>query len=163
MIHEKTLKTTRININHCILIIFFIGWFIVWSIHTIEIISHKKRYYGFAINADLDTWRAYYSYDKDTVDFYSVVKECDRLLPPLEKLQVILPQDNLDRNNFLTEKARYYLYPRNYGENLTPQKYALIYSVPHFQIPAGYTVIKRFGPDKYLIKNSELNPSIDKK
>lgn len=161
--HDKILKTKRINLNRSVLIISFFCWFIIWLSDTIAIISKAKRYYSFAIHADIETWRGYYSYDKDSVDFYAIVKECDSILPLQEKLQVILPKDIPKRYDFWAEKARYYLYPRNYGDNETPQKYALIYRAPDFQIPAGYKIVKRFGLDKYLIKKLDPIRIQDKK
>jgi hypothetical protein len=60
------------------------------------------------------------------------------------------------RHAFLREKGRYFLYPRNYGQNDSLEDYILVFGVPDFVVPRGYYRAKTFAADKFLLKKKDL-------
>ena len=128
----------------------------LWLFFTVHTLIKETPYYQFALNASTEAIQAFRSsYDESSRDFYHVLKTCDNMLPLKAKLQMIFPKDVGKKFLFLTEKGRYILYPRNYGENVIFQDYILIYQVKDLRIPEGYRVLKFFAPDKYLLTNKD--------
>ena len=139
------------------LIAFFIVWAVLYFNSSFKILKIFWKYYGFAIHASASELRAYHSiYNQDFQDYYQILQMCDTFLPPPEPLQIVLPPQPQRRFEFLREKGRYILYPRNYGDNDSPQNYILVYGVQNFKKPEGYEMVRSFGPDKYLLKRKNV-------
>lgn len=135
---------------------FLVLWMIIWLLSTVGMIRQNGKYYQFAWHASTNTLQAFHSrYDEYSKDFYGIIKTCDRLLPKDAKLQLILPHDKGRKFEFLRDKGRYILYPRNYGDNTILQKYILVYQIKDFPIPKDYKIIRSFGPDRYLLAKTD--------
>ncbi|MBF0531735.1 MAG: hypothetical protein HQL23_01420 [Candidatus Omnitrophica bacterium] len=142
----------RHSMRISVFVFFSFVWCGIWLKQLVRIWQDENKYYVFALNSGLNRLRSYSAaYDDSTRDYYPILKYCDRVLPSGEPLQIILPIAPQNKLEFLRDKGRYYLYPRNYGENTLRQKYILVYQQPDFRAPAGYARIKDFGPDKYLL------------
>lgn len=134
------------------LLSFLCAWIFLWVRWNIINLSPEINYYKRAVFATYEDLRAYHSiFDWDSKDYYEILKACDQLLPPLEEIQLILPEEQKQKFEFLREKGRYILYPRNYGNNKTPRNYILVYEREDYRISEGYAVIKTFGNHKYLL------------
>lgn len=141
-----------------ILKIFLVIWLIFYVKTNLKILTENKDYYQFAIRASFEKLQAYHAvYDQDSYDFYYVLRICQRIIPPHEEVQLILPQPSQHKFEFLREKGRYFLYPLNYGENSLLKKYILVYDVDNFIKPMEYEMVHYFSADKYLMKR--ITPS----
>jgi len=131
---------------------FSIIWFAAWVLFITVDFYDEIKYYRFALKASLGELHAFHAtYDENSKDFFRILKICDRLLPRREQLQLILPQAHQQEFEFLREKGRYFLYPRNYGENTILRNHILVYNVDEWGIPDGYKILMNFGPGKYLL------------
>ncbi len=139
------------------LLSFLCAWIFLWVRWNITNLSPEIHYYKQAVFAPYENLRATHSiFDRGSKDYYEILKICDQILPPLEEIQLILPKEPNQKFEFLREKGRYILYPRNYGDNETPRDYILVYGKEDYKIPQGYEVIKAFDHHKYLLgKQSE--------
>jgi hypothetical protein len=105
-----------------------------------------------ALGSSLDSLREYHAiYDFESRDYYSIIKYCDESLPREAHVRLIVPKKPHTRYAFLTEKGRYFLYPRNFGNNSMEAKYILVYGVKDFLIPESYKKYISFSEDKYLL------------
>lgn len=139
-----------------LLVCFSLIWLVIWIQFCFHFVFFKWNYYKFALNVPVEFLHAYHAvYDDGTVDYYQILKICDRVLPAGEELQIIVPSQPTHRFNFLWAKARYVLYPRNYGNNDESKDYILVYERKDFIIPAGYEKIISFGADKYLLRKTQ--------
>jgi len=131
---------------------FSVIWFAAW-LWFITVTFHEEiKYYQFALKASLEELHAVHAaYDENSEDYFKILMFCDRLLPGREPLQLILPQAHQQEFEFLREKGRYILYPRNYGENTILRNHILVYNVNEWVIPDGYKMSMNFGPGKYLL------------
>lgn len=131
----------------------FGAWFAVWIFTTAVTFKEEKEYLGSAWQADGEELQgAWTAYDEGSQDYYSVLKACDRLLPPSAELTLIIPAEPSVRFRYLQQKGRYILYPHNYGENDSLKEYVLVYGADDFSIPSNFEVIKNFADHKYLLK-----------
>ncbi len=136
---------------------FLVIWILFWIRFNILPLEYKINYYKFAAGASAETLRAYHAvYDKDSLDYYSILKFCDNILPPSAELQIVLPKEPAHKFMFLREKGRYILYPRNYGDNDSGKDYILVYGQKDYLIPQGYKIIKMFDTDKYLLEKTKI-------
>ncbi len=141
--------------NTIFVYLFFGFWLLVWMDSMTIVWDDNKEYYRFAFGASLEKLREYHSsFDQTAVDFYRILKFCDQRLPAHEELQIILSTKNQYEFQYLREKARYFLYPRNYGDNITAKNFILVYKNDNFGIPDGYEILAFFGENKYLLKKS---------
>ncbi len=123
-----------------------------------HVFTKKKDYYRAALKSSLEELReCHSSFGQQEPDFYRILKFCDRRLPQNEELQIILPTENLFKYQYLREKARYFLYPRNYGDNITSKNFILVYKKNDFVIPNDYQVMAKFGDDKYLLSKTKFS------
>ena len=121
---------------------------------TARAIHLNKDYYRWGLHSSLESLRASHAiYDPASSDFYRILKICDQMLPLGAELQLVLPAEQQHKFEFLREKARYFLYPRNYGDNTIRKDYILVYQVDDFYRPEGYEALVTFAPDKYLLTN----------
>ena len=115
-------------------------------------LSLKLDYYRFAIHSSPETLRAFNTaYDETTVDYYYILKECQRLVPASKEISIVLSKQPTRKFQALTAKGRYILYPQNYGENSEMRDFVLVYGVEDFLIPSNYKILKSFGKNKYLL------------
>lgn len=148
-----------INIEHLIFIISIGIWAIFWYRYTWGEITASIPYYNTAITSSLDKMHAMHAtYDAASRDFYSILKQCDDILPKFEKLRIILNKANTNKYEFLREKGRYFLYPRNYGDNERQANYILVYDVDDFEVPEGYRIHTTFTSGKYLLVKEGTPP-----
>ena len=130
-------------------------WIAVWYWFNWRDILQKAPYYAIALHCSSEKLREMCGiYDADSADFYRILKLCDRLIPPGKELRLALPAAPLDKHQFLREKGRYYLYPRNYGDNEGPADYILVFGAEGFQEPRDYEKRIVFSKDKYLLVKS---------
>lgn len=135
---------------------FFVVWLFVWFINTLGIFLQEKGYYHFACRTNSYNLQWFGTiYDNHTKDYYPILKLCDRLLPEKEEMTIILPREPVHRFEFLRERGRYILYPRNYGNNNELKKYILVYGVKDYEKPHGYVIVENFAQDKYLLKRQD--------
>ncbi len=147
---DSFVKTLRNNL----LFVFLWIWLFYWVSLAGQRVKGGMGYYQSAIHSSPEELRATHSIpDDNSRDFYAVLRACDLTLPLGEGLQIILPQEDQKKFAFFTGKARYILYPRNFGDNAALQRHILVYQVKNFHIPEGYQVIRSFGPDRYLLTN----------
>ena len=131
-------------------------WVARWVLTIPGHVRFESNYFYWALRSryPLESLRALHaSYDSASSDFYRILKICDQILPLGEELQIILPVQQQNKFEFLREKARYFLYPRNYGDNAIRKDYILVYQVNNFYRPEGYETLVTFAPDKYLLTN----------
>lgn len=136
-------------------IIFY--WFLVASFFCFlgglaKTIGYKINYLRAAMSASLPELRkSCYMYYRDTDDYYDILSLCDRALPLGASVRLVVPKTSKRKSGFLEGKGRYFLYPRNFGDNEQEADYVLIYAVEDFKIPHPYRLCKVFGKDKYLL------------
>lgn len=148
----------KAKVNPLALVIFSFLWVSIWAFTTVRTFCRERPYYEFAVSVNFESLQEENTiFDEHSSDYYAILKSCNQLLPWGEKIQIILPQEWQRYSDFLREKGRYILYPRNYGDNKSPQKYILVYQVSDFQAPKGCRVIRVFGPGKYLMKNDSFD------
>jgi len=133
-------------------------WAIFWFHDNWQDMKNNMPYYKFAVKSSLDPLRAIHCvYDRGTRDYYWILKFCNDAISRKENIQLIIPKNPKERYEFLREKGRYYLYPRNYGNNEEMANFILVYGVKDFEIPKGYHKYVVFTHDKYLaIKTGAL-------
>ncbi len=137
--------------------LFFLFWLVIWITSRDRVFVEYKDYYKFALGVSLENLRAYHSsFGHQVDDFYRILKFCDRRLPQNEEIQIILSTENYFKYLYLREKARYFLYPRNYGENAIPKNFVLVYQNDDFVIPDDYEIMATFGVHKYLLRKTKL-------
>jgi|GEM_PF-1340481 len=107
------------------------------------------RYAARSLLAELHSINA--ACDQSTQDYYRILRYCDDILPQGASLQLILPKMPVHKYQFLREKGRYFLYPRNYGNNEQEADFILVYLLEDFRIPDTYRVCKVFAENKYLL------------
>ena len=66
----------------------------------------------------------------------------------------MLPREPMERYEFLRDRGRYLLYPRNDGDDVTRRDHVLVYGVATYSVPPGYVKVASFGPDKYLLSRA---------
>ena len=127
-------------------------WISFWYRYDFNNLKNNIPYYKTAVKSSLDQLRAMHCiYDSASRNYYPIIQFCDRIIPPDDKLSLILPTLPTRRYEYLREKGRYYLYPRNYGNNSEAANYILIYGVEDLKIPETYQKAWVFAQDKYLI------------
>ncbi len=134
---------------------FFWLWFAVcfWNI---KLIASRSDYFTYALTADRHSLQYLWaSFDGQLLDYYPILKASDEIVPPDGEITVIVPQSPEIRHSYLREKARYYLYPKNYGNNSVLKEYILVYMVDDFGVPDGYEIHTSFGESKYLLKRKK--------
>ena len=90
-------------------------------------------------------------------NFYDVLQWCNLKIPENEKINLIVPTNSRTDSAFLEGKGRYYLYPRNYGDNKMNANFILVYSDSNFKIPPTFEQCMYFGQDEYLLVKKEFN------
>lgn len=131
------------------------AWVVIWAWVSAATFVQEGEYIRSAWRLDHETLQSQWSaYDQTTEDYYEILKALDRMLPPLEEITLILPQEDVTKFKYLQEKGRYILYPRNYGDNRVLKEYLLVYGVSGLSLPQGYETAKRFAEDKYLLKRT---------
>lgn len=90
------------------------------------------------------------SIDDASLDFYDVVKFCQAAVPENEYIRFVFPHHSTRMGAFLGAKGRYYLYPRNYGDNTRPTNFILVFLEPNFSAPQDFESCVNFGKDKGL-------------
>ena len=149
------MNATKILIKFSRKIILFLSlftWILLWYRYSWNEVKNKVPYYKIALKSSLDQLRSMHCiYDNQSRDYYTIVRFCDKVIPSGEKLKLVIPTMPANRHEFLSAKGRYYLYPRNYGNNAEMTDYILIYGMEDFRIPDGYQKCVVFGSDKYLI------------
>lgn len=129
-------------------------WVAWWLLLIVRLVRFESNYFCWALRFPIESLRAFHaSYDPASSDFYRILKICDQMLPLGAELQLVLPAEQQNKFEFLREKARYFLYPRNYGDNAIRKDYILVYQVNNFYHPEGYETLMTFAPDKYLLTN----------
>ena len=132
-------------------------WVARWLLFIVGLIRIEGTYFYRVLRSSPESVRAFHaSYDPTSRDFYRILAVCDQMLPLGAELQLVLPAEPRSKFEFLSGKARYFLYPRNYGDNVTRKTYILVYQVKDFYPPAGYEIFVMFAPDKYLLVNRTL-------
>jgi hypothetical protein len=127
-------------------------WLTVHAAFTLGTIREHLPYYRFALGADPETLRRHHSrLDPQTTDWYETLRHCEAALPPGAELQIVLPTEPTYRYEFLRDRARYLLYPRNAGDDRTQRDHILVYGVRDFEAPPGYAQVEYFGPNRYLL------------
>jgi hypothetical protein len=133
-------------------------WGAIWATHTYNLLRFNSAYYGLALVSSLDELRAFTSaYDQDGLDYYAILKRSNELVPEGKKIKLALPQAPVNKYEFLREKGRYFLYPRNFGNNNLEADYILVYGADGFQIPANYRIYEVFSQNKYLLIKTDIN------
>ena len=145
--------------NITIFYVCFAVWMILYLGSVISIFRDNLSYYKFASTASPELLREDTTnvLDYSTYDFYQILKKCQSRLSAGQMIQIVLPQNLPERFAFWREKARYILYPHNYGDNVSPQKFILVFAVDNFVIPRGYTKTIIFDRDKYLLEKITPN------
>ena len=129
----------------------FIVWLPIYLWTTIPQIQSHWSYYRFALGASSEAIRSsHVPFDSASSDFPRILQFCDEVVPPGSGLQILLPRLPLYRYEYLRDKARYLLYPKNYGNNDLQQDFILVYEVAEPAIPDSYRILKRFAPNKVL-------------
>jgi hypothetical protein len=129
-------------------------WVARWLLLIVGLVRFESNYFCWALRSPIESLRAFHaSYDPASSDFYRILKICDQMLPLGAELQIVLPAEQRNKFEFLGGKARYFLYPRNYGDNTIRKDYILVYQVDDFYRPEGYETLVTFAPDKYLLTN----------
>ena len=129
-------------------------WVAWWLLLIVRLVRFESNYFCWALRFPIESLRAFHaSYDPASSDFYRILKICDQMLPLGAELQIVLPAEQQHKFEFLGGKARYFLYPRNYGDNTIRKDYVLVYQVNNFYHPEGYETLVTFAPDKYLLTN----------
>lgn len=131
-------------------------WAARWLLLIVGLVRFESNYFCRALRSrsPIESLRAFHaSYDPASSDFYWILKICDQMLPLGAELQLVVPAEQRNKFEFLREKARYFLYPRNYGDNAIRKDYILVYQVNNFYHPEGYETLMTFAPDKYLLTN----------
>jgi hypothetical protein len=137
-----------------------LAWLALHLWVLVPTLQSKAGYLRFAVGASSEEIRAFHTrFDPTSRDWYAVLKACDALLPPGDMLQIVLPEKPQARLEYLRDKARYLLYPRNTGDNATPRPWMLVYRVPDFEPPSGYRVVKRFAPHATLLAREDVQPA----
>ena len=137
--------------------------FAVWTILYLESVISRLRYnlsyFKFASMASPELLRenTIEVFNDSTDDFYQILKKCQSRLSADQMIQIVLPQDPPQRFAFWREKGRYILYPHNYGDNVSPQKFILVFAVDDYVIPQGYTKTMIFARDKFLLEKGAPN------
>ena len=135
-------------------LIFFV-WLVLW-IFQLTLTIKNVAYYRFALKSSLsDIHRYHATFDKDTWDYYDILRYCDRILPAGASLRLILPTTSKYKYAFLREKGRYFLYPRNDGNNDQEADYILVYGVRDYTSPKDYNVLAVFSNDKRLYSRGD--------
>jgi hypothetical protein len=129
----------------------FALWIAVYLSDVVPTIGKQLPYYRFAISATSKEIRArHVAIGASSTAFSAMLEECDRLIPTGAKVQMILPSANRTRREYLRDKARYLLYPKNNGNNEIRRPFILTFEVPDFEVPAGYRMIKSYGAGNAL-------------
>ncbi|MGQ0722488.1 MAG: hypothetical protein ACT4PE_13080 [Candidatus Eiseniibacteriota bacterium] len=127
-------------------------WLSVYVAFATGAVREHLPYYRFALSADPETLRRHHSrLDPQTAEWYETLQFCDALLPPGAELQIVLPTEPTYRYEFLRDRARYLLYPRNTGDDRTLRDHILVYGVRDFETPPGYVQVEFLGPNRYLL------------
>jgi hypothetical protein len=127
-------------------------WLSVIVASTAGTIREHIPYYRFALSADPEALRRYHSrLDPQTADYYDILQWSVGMLPDGAALQIVLTTEPTYRYEFLRDRARYLLYPRNDGDDGTPRDHILVYGVRDFRTPPGYEEVASFGPQRYLL------------
>lgn len=133
-------------------------WGIIWAVHTYKVLRFNSAYYNLALASSLDDLRAFANaYDADGLDYYAILKRSGELVPEGKRIKIVLPQAPVNKYEFLREKGRYFLYPKNFGNNNLEADYILVYGVEGFQAPANYRKHEVFSQDKYLLIKTDVN------
>lgn len=145
------------SIPHTTLYVCFAIWMLIWLIYSGAEIKTALPYYKIAMRSSMDQLREMHCvYDEQSMDYYQILSYCSSNITENENIQLVLPQTPENRYYFLREKGRYFLYPRNFGNNQKTAKYILVYGVRDFVLPENYKMEKRFAEDKYLLVNSVM-------
>jgi hypothetical protein len=130
----------------------FALWLAIHLAFTVPEVRSSSPHYRFALRASpAELRRAHSDFGGQCEDFYAILMRCDELLEPGAELRIVLPAEPTYRYEYLRDRARYLLYPRNDGEDLTPRAHILVYGARDFQAPPGYERVESFAPHKYLL------------
>ena len=130
-------------------------WLVYWGLITGRANINNIPYYKAVFHGTWDDVAAYHgTYDEKSDDYFDILRYCDRRLPKGRTIQLILPLKPKRKYEFLEEKGRYYLYPRNLGNNKVLADYILVYGVNNFKPPGLYEQCLKFSSDKYLLIHS---------
>ncbi len=144
------------DLRSVVFYLFFISWIFSAAAYLGRAIGADWDYLRTASRCSLKELRAWNAYtDARYSDYDPILAYCDRIMPAGEKLRLVLPQDPTIQHQRLREKGRYFLYPRNFGNNDLPANFILVYGVRGFSPPAGYAVGKIFGRETYLLVRSK--------
>lgn len=137
----------------------FAIWLTVHVVFTAPPVLKSLPNYRFAAAGGAAQIRRIHSkLDEATADFYPILMECDAILPKDARIQIVLPSRPTYQFEFLRDRARYLLYPRNYGDPYTLQDHILVYGVAGYEPPPGYQQVRAFGPDKILFSRRAVAP-----
>ncbi len=135
-----------------ILPIFLFVWILTWHHFNWADIKRTLPYYSIAVKSTIEEIREMCCvYDPETVDYYRILKFCDKVIPAGKKVRLILPEASPHKHNFLMGKGRYYLYPRYYGNKDEQADYILFYNAGDALVPGNYAKCVEFGKNKYLL------------
>ena len=136
-------------------------WLFLWGLQEPPRIRKSLEHFQIVMERSPDFLRARLcAYDQKSEDYFKVLEYLNAVVPVTERIQLVLPETSKGKFEFLREKGRYYLYPRNYGNNKDPADVVLVYGVKGFVIPEGYRKYKDFSDDKYVLVRT---PAFSKK
>lgn len=144
-------KISNRSRNEIFLTLSLLIWLMFWHQYTLSGILQRISYYKKVMRSSPDQiHEMHFIYDENSRDYYRILSLCNKWIPLEEKITLIFPTQQTNKDEFLRDKGRYYLYPRNYGKNEKLANYILVYDSKDFQIPDGYQKKVEFGPNKYL-------------
>lgn len=150
---QPELLSGQKEIRTFVFVLLTLLWIIIWFCHLTGAVYKYSSFYRKALSGSLENLHDFYSWvGEESKDYYSILKFCNDFLPQGKTVQVLLPTDSWRRYAYLREKGRYFLYPRNFGNNSLPGDYILVYGVKDFLAPTGYRILRHFGEDKYLLE-----------